>query len=141
MITSADDGKVAIARARDALEPEHVAVRGLLDTLHDHATTAKDTQRLLSELHKTLAKHFAHESYPGGFYDSIAAFRTELVVEIGGLVDEHFLLLSTTQSLRERAEKGEAGEARFRAELDTLIGRLLAHEKHELELVEIALDG
>ena len=141
MSTSANDGKVALAMARDELSHEHAAIRGLLDDLRAKAASPKDAKPLLSDLHRTLAKHFAHETYPGGFYEAIGACKTEFLGDLRVLVDEHFLLLSTTQSLRERAERGAADEDAFGQDITGLLERLASHEQREHQLVEKALGG
>ena len=139
MTSSADEGRAALEKARAELAKEHLALRALLDTLRVRVATPNQAHSVLSELHKTLAKHFAHETYPGGFYDGIRAARRELEDELAALVDEHFQLLATTQALRERAERGDAAGDGFSSEIRVLLERLSAHEQREREVVDRAL--
>jgi hypothetical protein len=139
MSTSAKDRTAALAQARERLLREHAALHTLLDRLRPGAAAAHELPALLSELHKALAKHFAHETYPSGYYEVIGACTTELLGDIRELSDEHFLLLATTQSLRERAERGAGNDVTFEHELAALLERLAAHEEHENQLVDRVL--
>jgi hypothetical protein len=133
------DGKAALVDARDALGREHDAIRRMLEGLRVEIAAAADARPLLSELHKALAKHFAHETYPGGFYDLLGSAAPSLGGEARALVDEHLVLLASTQALRERAERGEPAGQQFAGEIDALLARLADHERRETRLVESAL--
>jgi hypothetical protein len=141
MTDSRDDGKAALVKARDDLAREHAALGALLATVRERSAAPPDAAHLLSELHKALAKHFAHETYAGGFYDAVRGADPRLEPEIDALGEEHTRLLATTQALRERAERGEVDVGPFAAEIDALAGALGAHERRERALVDRALGG
>ena len=128
--------KVAVARVRDELATEHEAIRDLVTRLRAPRRAPQEAFGLLEELHGNLAKHFAHEEFPGGFYETLGACTLEHGDDLRVLVDEHFLLLSAAQSLKERARGAGAPDAPFDNEVGALVERIAAHERREHALAD-----
>jgi hypothetical protein len=127
--------KVAVARVRDELATEHDAIRALVARLRAPGKSQEEAAGLLDELHGRLAEHFAHEEYPGGFYETLGACTHEHGDDLRILVDDHFLLLSTARALRDRA-RGAGADASFDQEVSTLTDRISSHERREHALAE-----
>lgn len=130
-----EEDKVAVARVRDELATEHDAIRGIVGKLRAPRQAPHDALGLLEELHGSLSQHFAHEEFPGGFYETLGACTHDHGADLRVLVDEHFLILSAAQSLKERARTGAAPDAPFDQEVSALTDRIAAHERREHDLV------
>lgn len=118
------------------LEEEHAAILALIARAKI-TPPGKELLELLDELHGILQRHFARESYPGGFYESIGACSAEHADDLRDLVNEHFRILSklwtTIESMRWR-------NAEFTKKIaDDVVAvsdMLEAHERKEHELAE-----
>ena len=125
-------------RLRDVykdLEEEHKQILGVVSRARE--TTANDELLpILKELHAVLTQHFARESYPGGFYESIGACTAEYRDDLRVLVDEHFRIHARLWSLIESLRV--AGEsASDTAEAVAAVADMLeAHERKEHQLAE-----
>ena len=116
-----------VGKICDELAHEHATIRTIVDKLRQPQEAPKSALPLLDELHGTLASHFAHEEYPGGFYETLGACVPEHGEDLRILLDGHFLILSATQSLKERA-RGAAGDS-FDRDLLSLVDSISRHER------------
>lgn len=123
-----------LATVRAELSGEHRDIQALTGQLA--AVAAHEAVPLLDRLHDVLLRHFAHEEYPGGFYDALGACSPAARDDLRLLVDQHFLIVSKLQSLRERARRpDEAAHPSFAADLAGLSALLGEHERREMEMV------
>ncbi len=123
-----------LATVREELSGEHRDIEALAGQLASAA--AREATPLLDRLHDLLLRHFAHEEYPGGFYDALGACAPAVRDDLRVLVDQHFLIVSKLQSLRERARRpDEAAHPSFAADMAGLSALLARHERHEMEMV------
>lgn len=134
MITQ--ENRAAVAKVREELSAEHTTVRALVGKLREPHGTPHDKFAVLEDLHGTLAKHFAHEEHPGGFYETMGACTAEHAEDLRVLVDQHFRILSAAQSLKERAREGLAPSQDFDADLTVLVETIAGHERREHELTD-----
>lgn len=123
-----------LATIREELSGEHRDIHALAGSLAE--ATVAEAGPLLDRLHDLLLRHFAHEEYPGGFYDALGACAPATRDDLRVLVDQHFLIVSKLQSLRERARRpDERAHPTFAVEKDALATLLREHERREMELV------
>ncbi len=118
------------------ISEEHQHIVALMG--HLQQPCALDRLRLLlSELHSTLMSHFAHEQYPGGFYEYVGTRHPEHHEVVRELVDDHNFILSTVRGLLERVRLGDpqstSGVAQEAADLAE---RIKAHELRERDLAQ-----
>ena len=119
----------------DILE-EHQHIEALMDRLKEVCPIDR-LQLLLNELHSTLMSHFAHEQYPGGFYEYLGARHPEHHEVLRELVDDHNFILSTVRGLLERARLGDPQSTSGVAqEVADLAKRIEGHELRERDLVK-----
>ena len=97
-----------------------------------------ELQDLLESLHAALMAHFAHETYPDGFYQRMGACGPEHADELRVLVDEHFRMLASLWSIKERVRLGQTD---VDADIDDFARLLERHERKEHELVERLMAG
>ena len=122
------------------LEGEHAQILGLLAQAKSTAPS-RDLLTLLEELHAVLQKHFARESYPGGFYETIGACEAEYAAELRVLVDEHFRILSRLWTIIESTRRVDAESSRKIADDVVVVSDMLeAHERKEHGLAERLLN-
>jgi len=133
---------VAAASTRDIdgiyteLRDEHRQVMELVARLSGHRELA-GLAPLLEELHEILIRHFSHEQFPGGLYESMGAYGPQHHDEIKVLVRDHCLILSTVSALLERVRSaGPADESRLLEEVGELIAQIEDHERIEHALAE-----
>jgi hypothetical protein len=133
--TVEDDGMDAnLATVREELSGEHRDIEALTGQLA--GAGGREATPILDRLHEVLLRHFAHEEYPGGFYDALGACSPAVRDELRVLVDQHFLIVSKLQSLRERARRpDEAAHPSFGADMAGLSTLLSEHERREMEMV------
>jgi hemerythrin len=131
---STQENRAAVAKVRDELTSEHAAVRALVERLRQPRATPEAAYGLLEELHGTLKSHFAHEEYPGGFYETMGACTAEHAEDLRVLVDQHYLILSAANSLKERARGATSPNEAFDRELRALTELIAGHERHEHKL-------
>ena len=121
------------------LRDEHAELMALIDRL----STQKRVVDLLPDLevlHNLLIKHFAHEQFPGGLYESMgingAAYHDDLKV----LVEDHCVILSAVSVLLERA-RVSTGQTRadIFTQRDKVIAAIREHEKREHALADAVL--
>lgn len=124
----------AVAKLRGELATEHANVRALVGKLREPHATPHDTFATLDELHATLAKHFAHEELPGGFYETMGVCTPDHAEDLRVLVDQHFRIISAAQSLKERARDGREASQAFDGDLTMLVETIAGHERREHEL-------
>jgi hypothetical protein len=132
------DLKLAVARAQGELGSEHDTIRGLVVRLRA-PLSVRETVDLLGELHAKLQEHFAHEEHPGGFYEQLGACTPAHGEDLRVLVDQHFVILSAVQALKERLRASDRGATRdvgVDAELGALADRIASHERREHELAD-----
>lgn len=118
------------------ISEEHQHIMALLDLLKQPC--ALDRLRLLlSELHSTLMSHFAHEQYPGGFYEYVGTRHPEHREAVRELVDDHNFILSTVRAHLERARLGDPeSTSGIAQEVADLAERIKAHELRERDLAK-----
>lgn len=122
------------------LEDEHGQILALVGRAKNTAPGG-ELLTLLEELHAMLQKHFARESYPGGFYESMGACEAEHADELRVLVDEHFRILSRLWSVIESTRRIDAESTRKIADGVVVMSELLeAHERKEHALAERLLN-
>ncbi len=97
-----------------------------------------ELQSLLESLHAALMAHFAHETYPDGFYQRLGACVPEYSNEIRELVDEHFRILAMLWSIKERVR---LGQTEVRGDIADFAQVLERHERKEHELAERLMAG
>lgn len=130
----ATDTKVDVKQAADDLKDEHKHLRSMLDRLAD-APDLATLRQALEEVHPKLHEHFAHEEYPGGFYDRMGACSGEFRNEVRALVDQHYRFLALIRDLSSRAkDAGEDEVAELQREAQDLVKLLHEHEVVEHEL-------
>lgn len=124
----------SLAAVRQELSGEHHEIHHLAAELA--TTTPATAGPLLDNLHALLLRHFAHEEYPGGLYDALGATGPAVREDLRVLVDQHFLIVSKLQSLRERVRRpDEVALPAFAADLAEFATLLNSHEQRELEMV------
>lgn len=95
---------------------------------------------MLEELHGSLLSHFARETYPGGFYESLGICQPEYRDDLRVLVDEHFRMLSSLRGLIERARlDGAEGNPEIVQEVSMVANMLHSHERKEHDLASRVL--
>lgn len=122
------------------LEDEHGQILALVVRAKNTAPGG-ELLTLLEELHAVLQKHFARESYPGGFYESMGACEAEHADELRVLVDEHFRILSRLWSVIESTRRVDAESTRKITDDVVVMSEMLeAHERKEHALAERLLN-
>lgn len=125
-----------VERLTHELQQEHRGIHEAVEELRA-ALPGDDMLGMLDRLHALLVRHFAHETYPGGFYEALGACAPQYRNDLRILVDEHFLLVTAVHGLRERLRHRHAQqELDLRPEVAEVIGRLQHHEDHENDLVK-----
>lgn len=95
---------------------------------------------MLEELHGSLLSHFARETYPGGFYESMGVCQPEYRDDLRVLVDEHFRMLSSLRGLIERARiEGAEGGQEIVQGVSVVANMLHSHERKEHDLASRVL--
>lgn len=117
-----------------ALAAEHEELILLLERL-GNIRDGLDLSAPLEELHVLLARHFAHEQFPGGLYESLGAYGQEHRELVGELIREHCMLLSTASGLLDRSRKTGWDPDLLNA-VHQLIDALHGHERNEHRLAE-----
>jgi hypothetical protein len=118
------------------ISEEHQHIVALMDRLKEPCPIDR-LQLLLNELHSTLMSHFAHEQYPGGFYEYLGAHHPEHHEALRALVDDHNYILSTVRGLLERARLGDPqSTSGIAQEVTDLAKRIEAHELRERDLAK-----
>lgn len=118
------------------ISEEHQHIVALMDHLRQPCSLDR-LRLLLNELHSTLMSHFAHEQYPGGFYEYLGTRHPEHHEALRQLVDDHNFILSTVRGLLERARLGEPeSTSGIAQEVADLAKRIEAHELRERDLAK-----
>lgn len=118
------------------ISEEHQHIVALMNRLKEPCPIDR-LQLLLNELHSTLMSHFAHEQYPGGFYEYLGTLHPEHHGALRELVDDHNVILSTVRGLLERARLGDPqGTSGIAQEVADLAKRIEAHELRERDLAK-----
>lgn len=120
-----------------ALAAEHDQMIGLLERL-GHIRDSLDLSSPLEELHNLLIRHFAHEQFPGGLYESLGAYGPEHHDVVCELIREHCTLLSATSGLLERSRTSRRDPGLLGA-VQQLIDALRSHERKEHRLADTLL--
>jgi len=123
----------ALQRSHAALAADHREILELLDRLQ-LIRDGLDLVRPLEQLHNLLVRHFAHEQFPGGLYESMGAFQPEYHALLRRLIAEHCSLLATVGSILQKARGSDADNALL-DEVAQLVSALHRHERREHELV------
>ncbi len=121
------------------LEDEHAVI---LETLSQAQQTTERAKLLpmLTEAHAMLTRHFAKETYPGGFYESMGACTAEYQDELRVLVSEHSRMYARLWSLIESIRFSDESKQDFSEEVSAVLVMLEAHERKEHELADRLLD-
>lgn len=118
------------------ISEEHQHIIALMDRLKEPGPLDR-LRLLLNELHSTLMSHFAHEQYPGGFYEHLGARYPEHHEAVRELVDDHNFILSAVRGLLERARIGDPQSiSGIEQEVAELAARIEGHELRERELAQ-----
>lgn len=137
MTTPQAAAATGLQQAYSELAFEHKRILALVKRVQD-TPDIPTLIPLLDELHDLLMNHFAHEQYPGGFYDLMGATGSgEYQRQLEELLDDHNYMLSTLRDVLERARASDAGEGEgLLQEVSDVIGRLHQHERKEHALAE-----
>ncbi len=121
------------------LRDEHAELMALIDRL----STRERIMDLLSDLevlHNLLIKHFAHEQFPGGLYESMGISGTSHHDDLKELVEDHCVILSAVTGLLERARvSNNQTRADIFSQRDEVIAAIRDHEKREHALADRVL--
>ncbi len=118
------------------LADEHESIMQLLDRIQQHGTVLHLVP-LLEELHAVLIKHFAHEQFPGGLYESLGAYGPEYHDDLRVLVNEHCWILSSVRGVLERARLANEDNAEdILRDVASIVQSLHEHERKEHQLAE-----
>jgi len=132
--------KYLLQKSYDALAEEHDQLLALLERL-EAIRDVMDLRRPLEELHGLLVKHFAHEQFPGGLYDSMGAFGSTHDDLLRELIGEHCMLLSFARELLEQSSRNRKQDrAAMPGGVARLIQRLKSHERKEHRLAEMLVN-
>lgn len=136
MSDSGDMVSSVLTEAYKELADEHKRILALLDRLK-RANTLDGVRPLLDELHTMLMGHFAHEQYPGGFYETMGATAPKHRDDLRELVDDHNHILSAVRGLSERVTRVEStGISEVLEGVAGVVDRLREHEHREHQLAE-----
>jgi len=134
--TATAQAREKFRHAHDALAEEHAQIMALLDVLQDAPDPSRRV-KLLEELHTRLVKHFAHEQFPGGIYESMGAFGPRWHEDLRELIRDHCLILSEARAVLERARVSTPHtQDAIQAAVIALIKQLSTHERKEHHLAE-----
>lgn len=123
------------ARTAEDLTEEHRHIHDLVTRLQE-AGSREAAVPVLDELHGVLVRHFAHEQYPGGFYETLGACTPVYRDDLRVLIDQHFVIISAVEGLRQRARRAVDAEwPALRTESLAIVDELGAHEARERDLV------
>jgi malate synthase A len=131
-------GKVGATHAADQVKAALVEDHGRLEGLVARVRDARDAGALgaaLSELHRLLTEHFAHEEHAKGFYGLLQASSPSYRAEVARMIDEHKEMLAAAKALVDQA-KGPSAVSDLAREAAALSARLLDHEARETRLAE-----
>ena len=131
-----------LQQAYSELAFEHKSILALVKRAQD----TKDIPTLvplLDELHDLLMNHFAHEQYPGGFYDSMGATGSKKhQQQLEELLEDHNYMLATLREVLDRAHGRAAhNDEGLLQEVGAVIERLHQHERKEHALAEALLQS
>jgi malate synthase A len=124
----------AAEQVKAALQDDHSRLEALVQRVRE----ARETGALgaaLSELHRMLTEHFAHEEHQKGFYGLLQARSPEYRAQLLMMIDEHREMLAQAKALVDRA-KGNATASDLARDAAILTSRLLDHEAREGRLAE-----
>jgi hypothetical protein len=125
-----------IEKTYRALADEHRHIMSLVQRLEQHHSLVHLVP-MLEELHALLIKHFAHEQFPGGLYESLGAYGPAHHEELRVLVNEHCVILSALRGVLERARlANETQAAVILDDVASVVRSLHQHEHREHELAE-----
>lgn len=118
------------------LAEEHSELMLLVDRIRAHRSFI-GLGPLLGELHTMLIKHFSHEQFPGGLYESMGAHGSRYHDELKVLVEDHCTILSSVRGLLERARAApRRDEEVLLREVGHILDRLNEHERREHALAD-----
>jgi len=123
-------------RLRDVyreLEEEHKQILGMVSRARE-TTASVELLPMLKELHSVLTQHFAKETYPGGFYETVGACTAEYRDDLRVLVDEHFRIHARLWSLIESIRLADESAQDTSEAVAAVADMLEAHERKEHEL-------
>ena len=140
MTTPQAAATTGLQQAYSELAFEHKMILALVKRVQE----TRDTPTLvplLDELHDLLMNHFAHEQYPGGFYDAMGATGSgEHQRQLEELLEDHNYMLSTLRDVLDRAHAPDLGEGEgLLKEVSAVVERLHQHERKEHALAEALL--
>ena len=124
----------AAEQVKAALDEDHGRLKALIERVRD----AKDTGALaasLSELHRMLTEHFAHEEHQKGFYGLLQAKSPEYRAEVVAMIEEHKEVLTSAKAILDRSKSG-ATVSDLARDAAILTSKLLDHEAREGKLAE-----
>jgi hemerythrin len=125
-------------RLRDVyedLEEEHKQILGMVSRARE-TTASAELLPMLRELHAVLTQHFAKETYPGGFYETVGACTAEYRDDLRVLVDEHFRIHARLWSLIESIRLAGKSAQDTSEAVAAVADMLEAHERKEHQLAE-----
>lgn len=118
------------------LRDEHATLMGLIDQLSAQERIA-DLLPILEELHDLLIRHFAHEQFPGGLYESMGINGSRYHDDLKVLVEDHCVILTAVRGLLERARISSVQTHKSVLSLrDEVVAKIRDHEKREHALVD-----
>ncbi|NIR29587.1 MAG: hypothetical protein GWN84_09810 [Gammaproteobacteria bacterium] len=124
----------------EQLSEEHRRLMEMVNRIQA-ARSSEALKAMLEDLHQSLMAHFAHETYPDGFYQAMGACAPEYGSNLRVLVDEHFRILSRLWSIKERIDPEQPDiPPRLSDEIAGLTMMLADHERQEHELATRLLD-
>lgn len=128
--------KTRLELAYVRLSDEHQQLMALVDRLKSR-DSGLDMVAFLEELHRVLIKHFAHEQFPDGLYESMGAYGSAYHDELKVLIKEHCAILSAVSGLLGHARATRrADQPSLSDELVKIVGMLREHERKEHLLAE-----
>jgi hypothetical protein len=130
-----EDRSEAAARTSEELVEEHRHLGDLIVRL-EATRNPQELAGMLDEMHGVLLRHFAHEQYPGGFYETLGACKPAFRDDLRVLVDQHFRIISGVEGLRQRTRRADAAEwTELKREASAIVAELGQHERRESDLV------
>jgi hypothetical protein len=107
--------------------PPHTSLTRRLRAIHVEDPASPLRERAIA-LQAFLARHFAAEESPTGFYADLRRLDPTLVDDVAALVQEHRALEA---QLAELTQPSRVPEDQLRDALSALVGRVLAHQRRE----------
>lgn len=131
----------SLDRVLKALADEHRELMSLTDRIRAHRAVV-GLVPLLEELHTILIRHFSHEQFPGGLYESIGARGSQYHQDLEVLIEDHCRILSSVRGLLERTRMADTSdEPGLLEELDRVLEHLVDHEHREHALADRLVSG